>query len=91
MTRTRCSVLCAALLTLAVPLGVSAQEAPPPPAAPAPPAAPVEWSKLSPQQQQVLSKFGTQWNSLPPERQQALARGSERWLGMSAQQRDQAR
>ena len=91
MNKTGRSVLFAALLTLAVPLWASAQEAQPAPAAPTAPAAPVEWSKLSPQQQQVLSKFGSQWSTLPPERQQALARGSERWLGMSPEQRDQAR
>jgi len=69
-----------------------AQEAPSGPAAPvaAPPAG-VAWSSLSPEQQHVLSQFGSQWNTLPPERQQALAHGSQRWLGMSDAQRQQAR
>ena len=69
-----------------------AQQPPGAPAAPvsAPPAG-VGWSSLSPDQQRVLSQFGSQWNTLPPERQQALAHGSDRWLGMSDTQRDQAR
>src|SRR5205823_6202559 len=62
-----------------------------PPAPAAGPAAPIAWSSLSPMQQKVLSRYGSQWKSLPPERQQALVHGSERWLGMSAEQRDQAR
>ena len=68
---------------------VYAQE---PGAAPAAsPPAPVAWSSLSPDQQRLLSHFGSQWSTLPPARQQALAHGSERWLGMSPAERDQAR
>jgi hypothetical protein len=79
------ALLFALLLAVAAPS--FAQEAP---AAGAPPA-PVSWSSLSPQQQQVLSKFGGQWSSLPPGRQQALAHGSDRWLNMSQAERAQAR
>ena len=49
-----------------------AQQSPgmsPPPATSAGPAAAqpgVNWSQLSPEQQRVLSGFGTQWNTLPP-------------------------
>ena len=65
-----------------------AQQPPPAPAPPVqgPPAG-VAWSSLSPDQQRVLSQFGSQWSTLPPERQQTLAHGSERWLGMSEGQR----
>src|SRR5439155_25009591 len=76
----------AALLLAAAP--ATAEE---PPAPAAGPAAPIAWSSLSPMQQKVLSRYGSQWNSLPPERQQTLVHGSERWLGMSAEQRDRAR
>lgn len=85
-----------ALTTVVAMAGASApsfaQQPPPAPVAPlaAPPAG-VAWSSLSPDQQRVLSQFGSQWNTLPPERQQTLAHGSERWLGMSDAQRDQAR
>jgi Protein of unknown function (DUF3106) len=94
MTR-RWKTLASALL-LAVALGTAipsiAQEPPAPAAAgPSVPAAPVPWSSLSPNQQQLLSRFGGQWSSLPPARQQALAHGSERWLAMSPAQRDAAR
>src|SRR5207248_7756235 len=57
----------AALLLAAAP--ATAEE---PPAPAAGPAAPIAWSSLTPMQQKVLSRFGSQWNSLPPERQQAL-------------------
>ena len=72
-------------------LAASPARAEEPPAPAAGPAAPIAWSSLSPMQQKVLSRYGSQWNSLPPERQQTLVHGSERWLGMSAEQRDQAR
>jgi uncharacterized protein DUF3106 len=83
-----------AAMTATVP-GFAQQPPGPPPlpadsAGPAPAQPGVTWSQLSPEQQRVLSGFGTQWNTLPPERQQALAHGSERWLGMSENQRSEA-
>jgi hypothetical protein len=86
MNRKFHSLLLVLLMAAAVP--VFAQDVP---AAPSSAPAPVAWSSLSPQQQQLLSRFGGQWGSLPPARQQALAQGSERWLGMSPGERDTAR
>ncbi len=89
MNKARRSLLLAALLLTAAPL--LAQEPAAPPAAAAP-SAPVSWESLSPQQQKLLgTRFGSQWNTLPAERQQALARGSQRWLGMTPDQKTQAR
>src|SRR5580700_6442447 len=92
MTKRCASLLFALLLSVAVAAPSFAQETAPPamPAA-GPPPAPVAWSNLSPDQQRLLSRFGSQWSTLPPARQQALAHGSERWLGMSGEQLDQAR
>src|ERR1700687_796049 len=62
--------------------------------APAPganPPAPGAWSSLSPEQHKLLSAFGGPWNSVPPTRQQPRAPATERCLGMSAEQRYQAR
>ena len=81
-------LLPAAVALLLAVAPVRAQEPPSPAAGPT---APVAWSSLTPMQQKVLSRFGSQWSSLPPARQQALVHGSERWLGMSTDQRDQAR
>jgi uncharacterized protein DUF3106 len=86
MIRKFYSLLFVLLMAAAVP--VFAQDVP---ATPSTAPAPVAWSSLSPQQQQLLSRFGGQWGSLPPARQQALAHGSERWLGMSQGERDTAR
>jgi Protein of unknown function (DUF3106) len=76
-------------LLAAVALAAGPSYAQEPPAANPP--APVAWSSLSPDQQKLLSHFGSQWNTLPPARQQALAHGSERWLGMSDAEKNQAR
>ena len=53
--------------------------------------APVNWSSLTPAQQQTLGSFADKWAQLPPARQQALARGAQRWAQMSPQQQDSAR
>lgn len=52
---------------------------------------PLNWSALSPQQQQLLGSMHDQWDSLPPGRQQALARGASRWMSMTPEQRSSAR
>jgi hypothetical protein len=91
MTKRCASLLFALLLAVGAAAPSFAQQTAPPamPAASAP--APVAWSNLSPDQQRLLSHFGSQWSTLPPARQQALAHGSERWLSMSSGERDQAR
>src|ERR1700733_5885290 len=74
MTKRCASLLFALLLSVAVAAPSFAQETAPPamPAA-GPPPAPVAWSNLSPDQQRLLSRFGSQWSTLPTARQRALA------------------
>ncbi len=88
------ALLLTALLSAGVCAPVSAQgvnpAASPGASAPATGGA-LPWSALSQDQQRVLSRLSGQWDQLPAQRQQALANGSQRWLGMSQDQRTQAR
>lgn len=74
-------VVAVALLTAAAPLW----------AQPIDTQQPLNWSALSPQQQQLLGSMHDRWDSLAPGRQQALARGASRWLSMTPEQRSSAR
>ena len=74
-------LLSVALLAAAAPLWAQPMDTQPP----------LNWSALSPQQQQLLGGMHDRWDGLTPDRQQALARGASRWLSMTPEQRGSAR